>query len=186
MITVRRATHADAEAMARVQVDTWRSAYGHFMAKEYLDSLTYERSAESKHKVLDEGICSVFVAEIEGRIVGYATCGANRFPSVPCDGELQAIYVSQDYQGCGAGRSLLSACVQDLLSREHESMVVFCFSDNQQAVDFYKRLGAEFYDSGEFEIGGVMYRDSSFRWASLAQLAESLAAGKRSTPIMIG
>jgi hypothetical protein len=41
---IREATLADAEGVARVHVDTWRSAYKEMVPDSYLDGLNYEDS----------------------------------------------------------------------------------------------------------------------------------------------
>lgn len=44
MYIIREAQIADAPAIARVGVDTWRSTYCGIMADDYLDDLSYEKS----------------------------------------------------------------------------------------------------------------------------------------------
>jgi ribosomal protein S18 acetylase RimI-like enzyme len=171
--TIRRAIPSDAEGIARAHVASWREAYAHFLPPSVLDGLEEAQNAERKRRLIESGE-SVFVAENATGIVGFAICGTNRYPEIPCDGELQAIYLHPSAYRQGIGRALLVACVDQLVADGFSSMGVYLFRDNYQAKAFYEAHGAEFYNEGEFEVQGVMYPDLAFVWPSLADLKVGL------------
>ena len=71
---IRSARIDDAEAIARVQVDTWRSNYPGIVPDERLANLDYSRSAEKWRQVLTPGgETRLFVAEDES---GQVSLGA--------------------------------------------------------------------------------------------------------------
>jgi hypothetical protein len=77
MMLVREASLEDIEGIARVHVDSWRSTYKGIISESYLSNLTLEKRKKNwlwtfNNLNKDERI---FVAEVEGRIVGY---GATR------------------------------------------------------------------------------------------------------------
>lgn len=47
---IRPATIDDAANMAKVRVDTWRSAYSGIIPAAHLESLSYEQTAERWHR----------------------------------------------------------------------------------------------------------------------------------------
>jgi ribosomal protein S18 acetylase RimI-like enzyme len=177
-VVVRRATVEDAHAIAEMHVATWRAAYAHILPQEVLDGLDVGANADRKRRIVESG-GNLFVAEQDGKIVGFAICGANRDEKAPCDGELQAIYVHPEAQGTGVGRSLLRAAVDQLCQEGYESMAVYLFRDNHQAKSFYTANGAEFHSEAVFELQGVKYPDECHVWHSLRALRTRLTIGER-------
>ena len=81
---VRPARPADAAAIAAVHVRTWQAAYEHVFGAERLAALDEQLPAriERWERLLreEEG---VWVAEAEGRIVGFVGIGASRDAAGP-------------------------------------------------------------------------------------------------------
>ena len=73
--TIRLATPADAPAIAQVRVDAWRTTYRGMIPDGYLDAMKVEESAALWHKVLTAApnTTSTFVADSDGRVVGFAS-----------------------------------------------------------------------------------------------------------------
>jgi len=71
-IVIRPACAGDAEAIARVRVDSWRETYRGMIPQAYLDAMKLEQSRALWEKVLTAGstAVSVFVAERGAEIVG--------------------------------------------------------------------------------------------------------------------
>ena len=51
---IRPAHQTDAEAIAKVQVDTWRSTYKGIMSDDFLAALSYEQRAKAWHNILSD------------------------------------------------------------------------------------------------------------------------------------
>lgn len=180
-IAVRLAAPKDAAGLARVRIDAWRHAYSHFIDPEVLERLDLDReTARWTLRTSEPHPEEPLWVAVEGdEVLGFIVVGPNRFPSVPCDAELHAIYVHPSAQRRGVGRLLVSEGASWLVGRGFTSMVVFAFRDNSAGVSFYRSLGGEFYDNSEFEVGGKKYPDESYVWKSLQELEERLA--KRQT-----
>jgi GNAT superfamily N-acetyltransferase len=97
---IRRATVGDADAIAAVGVRAFRRAYVDILEPQYLDELDPSDWAREWRDALEDGSRVVLVAEVEGRIVGYA--------SVRGDGDLRTLYVDPVAQGAGIGTQLLA------------------------------------------------------------------------------
>ncbi|HTQ10284.1 MAG TPA: GNAT family N-acetyltransferase [Fimbriimonadaceae bacterium] len=174
-LTIRPATSGDERGIARVHVDAWRDAYAGILPVETLDAqrhrgFSYEKREEMWAKIL-AGEHGTFVAVENGKVLGFASGGANRAEDVPCDGELTAIYVHPTAHRRGLGTALLKAVARDLVSRGFASMAVWFFQDNENARAFYRAHGAEFFCSSSYEVGGVDYPDECSIWRSLESLA---------------
>ncbi|WP_319418044.1 GNAT family N-acetyltransferase [Virgibacillus necropolis] len=95
---IRKATMPDAEGIAKVHVDCWRTTYATIIPDEHLNKLSYERREELWKNNISNG--DVFVVENEaGDIVGFSSGGKERTGKYPnYTGELYAIYILKEYQ----------------------------------------------------------------------------------------
>ena len=73
-IVLRPARPADAAAVSRVYVDTWRDAYRGLIPQDYLDSMSYAGHERRWRQSFSTGGWG-FVAELDRRVVGFASGG---------------------------------------------------------------------------------------------------------------
>jgi GNAT superfamily N-acetyltransferase len=133
---IRLGTAEDAEAVARVHIQTWQAAYAHVFPRERLESLSGERAAR---RVELHRRSPPLVAEADGEIVGFASVGPGVDPGT--DGELYAIYVHPDSWGAGFGRRLIRAAEDRLRESGHNHAVLWVLEDNPRARRFYELAG---------------------------------------------
>jgi phosphinothricin acetyltransferase len=93
---------------------------------------------------LVSGGFSYLVAEVEGRIAGYAYAGAYRArPAYGATVE-DSVYVSPDAKGMGIGRKLLDALIGDATAKGFRQMVaVIGDSANAASVGVHRAAGFE-------------------------------------------
>jgi ribosomal protein S18 acetylase RimI-like enzyme len=130
---IRPATPDDAEAVARVHVETWRAAYAHALSAEGLASLSVTQRTELHRR------SPPVVAEVDGEIVGFVSVGPGTDPDT--DGELYAIYVLPEHWGSGVGRALMQAGEERLRELGHEHAILWVLEDNPRARRFYEAAG---------------------------------------------
>lgn len=165
MVTIRRAEGRDAASISHVHVQSWRTTYVGVVPEAFLASLDEKERVPQWQAWLAREI-SVFVAEVEGAIVGFAGGGPIREPFAPYDAELYTIYLLQEQQGCGIGKRLLNALTEDLLLKKYSSMLVWVLEQNA-AVHFYENAGAQFLMSKQIEIGGAQLPELALGWPNL-------------------
>lgn len=179
---IRRATPADAEAIARLNVAAWREAYVWLMPREALDRLdVVEQAARWRDVFRADDSGAVFLAtQPDGRPCGYASCCRQRGPSLAAagfSGEFAALYVLQRAQRQGLGRALAGAMAAHLISTGHSRASVWVFRDNAGARSFYEALGARKTEiDGEWDILGVTLADMSYGWSDISALAAGAPA----------
>ena len=175
---IRPAIHNDVPAIAKVSIDTWRTAYRSIIPDEHLDSLSYERRANGWHEILSytsEDGNFVFVAEDEfGEIVGFADGGSERTHNHIYKGELYTIYILQTHQRKGIGNCLMQAVVKNLESLGINSMLVWVLADNHPARQFYVALGGKEVDNRELEIGGKHLIEVAYGWTDIGDFQKLL------------
>jgi GNAT superfamily N-acetyltransferase len=147
--TVRAATLADADAIGRIQVETWRAAYTGLMPEEAISAF----DVPTRQAMWREGLAreprpgsATFVAERDRAVVGFATVGAARGETAGV-GELYAIYVDAASWGTGVGRALIEAAEASLRESGFREAVLWVLEGNERAERFY-RAGAWEADGG--------------------------------------
>jgi ribosomal protein S18 acetylase RimI-like enzyme len=167
---VRPALQDDAEAIARVHVATWRSAYRGVLPDDFLASLSEANYAERWRRVIGDGSNSVQVIEQPEGIAGFASGGRERAGESGFAGELYAIYVLDIAQRQGHGRELVRAVAGALREMKLKDMIVWVLRDNASARQFYERLGGTYVRSQPITFGTATLEEVSYGWWSLEDI----------------
>lgn len=139
---IRTATPEDAPAIAQVHVASWRWAYRGQLPDGLLDSLSVDRRLAAWRDALAGGRETTFVAEVAGRVVGFASCGSGVERDIPPDtGELSSMYLLEEAAGRGIGAALMSRVLQDLRDRGFARAVLWVLATNDRARRFYEAMG---------------------------------------------
>jgi ribosomal protein S18 acetylase RimI-like enzyme len=137
-VTIRPATTADAEGIARVHTTSWRETYGRFVADPDTDPwFDLGRRLEMWRTNLAQGTFEAVVADGPEGIVGFAAVDATTEPDAVRPEELTMLYVLARAHGDGTGQALLDA----VLGARPASLWVA--EDNPRARAFYQRNGFE-------------------------------------------
>ncbi|MDN4607857.1 GNAT family N-acetyltransferase [Sporosarcina highlanderae] len=167
---IREAILEDAEAIARVHVDSWRTTYNGIVSDAYLQQLSYEQRAENWRRGI--GRNALVVAEDEsGKIVGFATGGKERTGNYGVDGELYAIYLLQEVQGQGIGKRLTKEIARNLKNQGFSSMLVWVLELNPSK-NFYKSLGGKPLAETMIEIGGENFNEIAYYWEDIGKIVD--------------
>jgi GNAT superfamily N-acetyltransferase len=160
---IRKATVADARGIAEVHVRTWQIAYVDYFSSEELQRQNRFLEGEALRR-REEGLANpawtTFVAEQDGRVVGFAVVFANRDELGPHIGELGAIYVDPDCWEIGVGTALLKAGETQLTDAGYESAILWTIAANNRTRRFYERRGWSFDGTTEPHRGALLVRYS--------------------------
>jgi ribosomal protein S18 acetylase RimI-like enzyme len=146
--SVRDATAADAEAIARVARASWADTYRDIFEPEFIDRFLAEAYAleslqASAQRAAGSEDQHFLVAERDGAIVASAQYGEGRRGP-----ELFRIYADPAHFGTGAGSVLLAELHRRLAGRI-DSYVVDVHSRNERGRAFYDRNGFEVVGGGD-------------------------------------
>jgi len=134
-VIVRPASVDDARGIAEVHVQAWREAYVRQLPADVLAGLRVEPRVERWAAIIADDVTDVRVAEVGGRIVGWATASDGREDDRPVRRELEGIYLLAELHGTGAGQLLLDAAVG------FDDAYLWMMDDNPRAEAFYRRNG---------------------------------------------
>jgi ribosomal protein S18 acetylase RimI-like enzyme len=172
-MNIRAAYAIDTLAIARVQVDSWRTTYAGIVPADYLASLSYEHQEKFWGHIVStvSGAAAVYVAETDtGEVVGFAASGPERSSNESYQGELYAIYLLEAYQRQGVGQQLTRAVVNGLLRHGLSSMLVWVLADNPSRA-FYEAMGGHYVAERQITIGSAQLTEVAYGWRDIRRLA---------------
>ncbi|WP_042224358.1 GNAT family N-acetyltransferase [Oceanobacillus manasiensis] len=163
---IRLAEQRDAQAIAKVHVDAWRTTYEGIIQNNYLNQLSYESMTSLwKYNIKTD---QVYVAvNDQEEIIGFTTGGVKKTEGYhDFQGELYAVYILKEFQGMNIGRKLLNMVVEHVKTLQMNSMLVLVLKDNP-AVQFYKAMGAQKIDSLTISVAGTTLQEEVYGWLNL-------------------
>lgn len=176
-IQVRSALLSDVSALGALHVESWRETYRDILPAEMLANLSVETRTTMWTKILGDRALSnktaVYVAEDQGRIIGFGSCGAQRDTSLAefgFDGEFSAIYILKSHQGLGLGRSIMRAMGQELLKQGCVAATLWVLRDNTAARGFYEHVGGAIVSEKQEERSGATLIELAYAWRDLSVL----------------
>lgn len=164
-VLVREATPDDAEPIAAVHIASWREAYAGVLPDAFLDGLDVAERADEWREILTDtprGM-SIWVAEDEGRVVGFASLGPSRDEDAERTTlEIYTIYLEPSAWGHGIARELMRTVLAEV--PEGAPVTLWSLDSNARANHFYRRNG--FVRDGVEkveQIGGQYYTEVRHR-----------------------
>ena len=187
MIQIRPARPADAVAIAAVHVAVWRTAYAGILPNAYLSRMSVSRHASHYGAGIRAGV-GVFVATASeddlphgntSRVVGFTTAGQARGTGrTLAEGEIETLYVMDDWRDRGIGRALIHSGATHLRELGCGSAFLWVLRDNPSRW-FYQRLGGRTAMNMEITIAGEPIVQTAFVWDPIDRL---LAANHSPSP----
>ncbi len=178
-MNIRKADLKDCAGIARVQVDSYRTAYAPIFPQEYLDHFTYEEQEGDWRRLLaaDEPGTVLYVAVTEAdEVIGYAL-GAPSQEMPPYESELIALHVRKAHQGQNIGRGLVAAVSRTLADQGCRSLFLWVLADNP-ARAFYETLGGTLIGTKPWENNADFGRDiheMAYGWPDIRVLTGEAA-----------
>jgi ribosomal protein S18 acetylase RimI-like enzyme len=165
-ITIRQANDADARAIARLDVETWRAAYAGVLSSHYLVGLSERRREAGWRSVILHEPRDVRVAvDAGGAIVGFGSCGPSRGER-DFAGEVFTLYVEPDRHNKGIGRRLLIALFRRLVATGRDSAILWVLRDNPSRF-FLERRGGRQVSRKTLSVGGAAVEALAYGWPDL-------------------
>jgi ribosomal protein S18 acetylase RimI-like enzyme len=166
---IRPARPDEASALAELKHGTFRESFvdGGFAIPYPPDDLVVFETAtfgiEKIRAELSDPGRMTWVAELDGRMVGYAHVGPTKLPHPDClpeHGELYQIYVLQEAQGLGLGTRMMDLSLAYLADQRPGPIWLGVWSGNLRAQAIYATR--RFVKHGEYEFPVGTWRDREF------------------------
>lgn len=143
---IRLATEDDSEAIRAIDRHAWS---GEITTLELLEKRHgildgtpwFEQIPNDVATHLAQSDVTAFVAEQEGRVVGYAAAQIRQDPSLSEVGIVSYNAVHPDYRGQGIGTALINQVMNHLKEQGVRVLVVWTLEKDEPARRVYERLG---------------------------------------------
>jgi len=164
-VSLRAATAADAEPLARLAGDAFVAAFGHLYRAEDLQAfLAAERTADAYRDHLDDPGTRIAVAEADGALAGYALIHSPSEFAPESDASrplaLHQLYCAPKSTGMGVGAALMQWTLGEARALGCDAVQLSVYSENYGAQRFYARYGFVKIADIEFWVG--THRDAEF------------------------
>jgi len=165
VIRVRTARRGDAAAIGRIHVETWRDTYAGILPDHVLVRMSADIEGGRWERLLGRRE-RVLVAEEDGAVIGFGSCGRSRLRQLPFDGEIYTLYVTPDRQGQGAGRALITGLFREMAAAGCRSALVWVLKENQSRF-FYEAMGGRHVADREENLWGARVAECAYGWDAL-------------------
>ena len=167
-LSVRRASPADARAIAEIGVLGWRAAYRGILPGGFLASMSVDAREVAWRSMLEsdeEGLAPSWVAELDARVIGFVATGPPRDDDVPLPAaEVYALYVLPAAWRAGAGGALLDTAVSYWRPQGVAELVLWVLAKNRRARAFYESQGWRPDGTNQpIDIGGTIATEVRYR-----------------------
>lgn len=165
VVDLCRAAPDDAEAIAQIQVETWRMTYAGLLPDDLLIRMSQDRQRRMWRRMIRGGETVLVARDPKAGVIGFGSYGPNRSRHKGFSGEIYTLYVSPDFQGLGIGRGLLNAMFAALTGENHESALVWVLAENPNRF-FYEALGGRRTAERDVTMWGAKVRELAYGWPS--------------------
>lgn len=176
-IDLRAATPADAPAIARLHLASWRLAYRDLAPPEVFEAMDEALRLKRWTAMLTQPSAqqAVVVAVRDERLAGMGMASAPSQPGFGARGEIGSLYIDSSFQRLGLGRRLMSALVGEIAAWGYGGAALGVVVGNDPAIAFYETLGGRM--EGRYLDPGPLWRSENliFVWDELADLIAAVS-----------
>lgn len=146
-VAVRAARAGDVPEIARIQVETWRTAYRRFLPASVLEALTVEQATPAWRAAVEAPPTAghrVLVATEQDVLVGFAAVGPSAEEDAePGEAAFAALLVEPRWGRRGHGSRLLAATVDHVRSDGATRLVAWVPDGDRASTSFFSSAGWE-------------------------------------------
>src|ERR1041384_2077295 len=154
---IRPATVADAALLAELGARTFYDTFApHCSAEDMTAYLTEAFSPAIQAAELADQDRHFFIAELDGRAVGYAQLHSCTAPSCVSGAkpiELARIYVAKEWHGQGVAQALMHTCLDAARDAGYETVWLGVWERNWRAQAFYRKWNFRVVGDHVFPVG---------------------------------
>lgn len=168
---VRPATPADCAGIAKVQVDSYCTAYAGLFPESYFQNFSYAEQEQDWRNWFASGTDEILLVAVsaENEVLGYALARAKAEIYPGYDSELAALHVRKTLQSQGIGKALLLAAVQRLAARGCQTVMLWTLQGNPVR-RWYERLQGKLLGETNYDVDGWNIVEVAYGW-EISQLA---------------
>lgn len=142
IINIRKVKVGDANTLAFIQTESWKSAFNSILSKEDLDRYTDLNEAINLYsKLLNENIGNGFILTIDENPHCIAYWDKTRDNEMEGYSEIICIHSLCDNWGKGYGTEMMNHILSDIKNSGFSKVMLWVFKENYRARKFYEKQG---------------------------------------------
>ena len=142
VINIRKVDAGDANTLAYIQTESWKSAFNRILSKEDLDKYTdVNRAMELYNMLLSENIGNGFILTIDEKPHCIAYWDKTRDDEMEGYSEIICIHSLCDNWGKGYGTVMMNYILRDIKNAGFSKVMLWVFKENNRARKFYENQG---------------------------------------------
>jgi diamine N-acetyltransferase len=163
VLTVRRADPSDARQLSRIAEATFRATFCSVNTAEDMDLYCQKSFGEKvqESEIANPNMLTLLCEECE-KLAGFAQLRWGAAPacvSAKAPGEIQRLYVADEWHGKGVAQGLMRACIEEMIRRGSDGIWLGVWEHNPRAIAFYKKWGFVAVGDQVFSLGRDSQRD---------------------------
>lgn len=163
MVTIRQATSADLDLVCAISSATFYETFKESNTAEDMNKYLFEHFSPAQiQKEIDNPDSIFYLAFVNDVAMGYLKLNTGKAQTEAQDLnalEIERIYVSQNAQGLGIGRSLLETALNELKIKDYAYLWLGVWENNYKALRFYEKNGFVAFGEHTFVLGDDPQRD---------------------------
>jgi GNAT superfamily N-acetyltransferase len=160
---LRRASNADAAALADFAAAAFWETYGHVDDPKGIANYVSEHfNRQATSECIGDPATITLLAEVNSELAGYAQLRQSEAPSCvtgPAPLELARLYLGKGFIGQGHGAALMLAVHSEARRLSARTLWLGVYDRNVRAVRFYEHFGFVKIGDKEFWLGDQVYID---------------------------
>ena len=142
VINIRKVKVDDANTLAFIQTESWKSAFNRILSKEDLDRYTdVNRAITLYSKLLNKNIGNGFILTIDENPHCIAYWDKTRNDEMEGYSEIICIHSLCDNWGKGYGTEMINHILSDIKNSGFNKVMLWVFKENHRARKFYEKHG---------------------------------------------
>ncbi|HEX8334916.1 MAG TPA: GNAT family N-acetyltransferase [Segetibacter sp.] len=156
-ITIRQANKDDVSLIANLSWQTFFDTYAKHNTREDMEVFMEKNfSKEVVGKELEDDKTMFFLAYVKKDVVGYVKLSESENPkdlSKENTMEIARFYAVKSKIGSGVGAELMNHCIEVAKTKSKSILWLCVWSQNQRAIQFYRKFGFEKFGDFTFMLG---------------------------------
>lgn len=142
VINILKVKVGDANTLAFIQTESWKSAFNRILSKEDLDKYTdVNRAITLYSKLLNDNIGNGFILTINENPHCIAYWDKTRDDEMEGNAEIICIHSLCDNWGKGYGTEMMNHILSDIKNSGFSKVMLLVFKENHRARKFYEKHG---------------------------------------------
>jgi GNAT superfamily N-acetyltransferase len=139
---IRKVKNGDADTLAYIQTQSWKSAFSNILSKEDLEKYTnIDRATEMYKKILSKNIGNGFILSINDIPHCIAYWDKAREEQMEEYAEIICIHSLPENWGRGYGTKMMEYILGEIKGSGFHKVVLWVFKENKRACRFYENHG---------------------------------------------